>query len=149
MFSCVFFCFSNWPLGGKKTAVLFKPYRSFFFFRNRLQRRLNYQLFSPKVILPIFNPIFTTILSDRREEILSFYVIAECYAHVTQEKTMVRLPSVRIVGSKIGKIGNLAFVRRRFPKKCALRGSASYRKNKILFVKKCLFRELCKLSLSL
>ena len=38
------------------------------FFRNRLQRRLNYQLFSPKVILPTF-------LSDHREKIFTLLIL--------------------------------------------------------------------------
>ena len=73
-------------------------------------RRLNCQLFSPKVILPIFEP---TVLSDRREEIFTFSVLVECYAHVTKKNNGK-------IGLKIAQIGNLVAFGDGFFKKCGL-----------------------------
>ena len=77
------------------------------FFRNRLLEKAKLP------ILPIFNPILPTSLSDckeeifeptvlfdRREEIYAFSVLVECYAHVAKKNNGK-------IGSKIGKIGNL------------------------------------------
>ena len=109
------------------TVEFYPPTEETEFFRTRRQRRLNYQLFSPKVIC-------ATSLSDRREEIFTFLCAKAPIGKTDKKQNKNKKKQIFIlcvlcvlcvlelnvkigkIGSKIGKIGNLAFARRRFLK---------------------------------